>query len=278
MADFEVEHSSHYGRQEYATTQATAKIELTRATDLGPHVSSLPAAIPDTSIPLKGTYVTLEAISQTHIESLWRNLDLQGNGAALLDFLPWSEPDSPEALWTLLQRLGTDRGFLVYAIKADPQHVNPTSQVALPRQHKETVGIIAYLNVSPANRELEVGAVLFSKILQRSAAATEVMYLMLENACEASPCYRRISWKCNSLNKSSRRAAERVGFRYEGTFRNHMIVKGRSRDSDWLSIIDDEWPEVKATLEQWLRKDNFDECGRQIRTMDDIRAGIKGTS
>lgn len=250
---------------------------LTSHPDLGREVCSLPASVPDTSIQLKGTYVTLEAISQKHTESLWRNLDLQGTGSDLLDYLPWSGFDSPEALWTVLQSLHTERGFLVYAIKANPQHVNPGPESNSHQAHNETVGMIAYLNVSPANRELEVGGVLFSKVLQRSAAATEVMYLILKNACEASPNYRRISWKCNSLNKASRRAAERLGFQFEGTFRNHMIVKSRSRDSDWLSIVDDEWPGVKAVFEEWLSMENFDEKGRQIRGMDEIRAGLDRT-
>lgn len=164
----------------------------------------------------------------------------------------------------------------MYAILADPRHVNPSLEDSSQWIHSETLGIIAYLEVRPAHRELEIGAVLYNCILQRSAAATEVMFLMLRNVCEASPKYRRISWKCNSLNEASRRAAERIGFKYEGTFRNLMIVKGRSRDSDWLSIIEEEWPVVKAALEQWLMKENFDQFGRQIKPVDEIRAGLNG--
>lgn len=190
-----------------------------------------------------------------------------------MDYLPWSL-DSPASLWALVEGFRDGREFFAYAIRADPQHVNPSCKDTAPTDHSETVGMIAYLGVRPGNRELELGGLLFSPILQRSAAATEAIFLMLENACEASPAYRRVCWKCNSLNTASRRAAERVGFKYEGTFRNHMIVKGRSRDSDWFSIIDDDWPSVKAALQKWLLKENFDEEGRQIKTVNELRASL----
>lgn len=240
-------------------------------------MSTLPAAIPDTSIPLKGTYVTLENFSHDHIDSLWRHLDLHGKGAGLLDYLPWPQPDSAEAFWTLLHEKQVNRGVHIYAIKADPQHVNPKSGDNSHRSHSETVGIIAYFDVKPVHRELELGAIVFGSVLQRSAAATEVIFLMLQNVCDASPMYRRITWKCNSLNGASRRAAERIGFKYEGTSRNHQIINGRSRDSDWLSMIDSEWPVIKAALEQWLLEENFDGAGRQIRTLDEIRADLNGS-
>lgn len=124
---------------------------------------------------------------------------------------------------------------------------------------------------------------MFGPVLQRSAAATEVNYLLLKNVFEPdspglggkSPPYRRVCWKCNHLNKKSRRAAERLGYMFEGTFRKHLIVKGRSRDSDWLSIVDDEWPVVKTALEKWLDRSNFDDEGRQIKAIDEIRASLK---
>ena len=103
---------------------------------------------------------------------------------------------------------------------------------------------------------------------------------MIQNAFEppSGSAYRRVCWKCNSLNKPSRRAAERLGFVYEGTFRKHMISRGRNRDSDWLSIVDDEWPVVKEALQKWMSDENFDGDGRQRRGLDEIRAEVAPAS
>jgi RimJ/RimL family protein N-acetyltransferase len=169
----------------------------------------------------------------------------------------------------------TTSDFVVYVIKADPSRLWPRPVTSRP--HDEVLGLIAYLNIEPANRAVEVGAVLYGPRLQRTAAATEVTYLMLRHVFGAgpqklSPPYRRVVWKCNKLNKGSSRAAERLGFVYEGTSRKHMILKGRSRDSNWFSIVDDEWPALQLALETWLRKDNFEEDGWQKRKLEDLRA------
>lgn len=205
----------------------------------------------------------------------------------MLDYIPLNLPSSGEEdFWLSLESARTERQFVWFAIVADPQRVNPGPTEAKPEiDKKETLGVIAYLNIFPQNRDIEVGAVIFSPALQKSAAATEVHYLLLKNVCEAnspglggSPLpYRRIAWKCNHLNTSSRRAAERLGYVFEGTFRKHLISKGRSRDTDWLSIVDDEWPAVKMALEKWLKLENFDEKGRQKRKLDQIRAEMKTT-
>jgi hypothetical protein len=118
------------------------------------------------------------------------------------------------------------------------------------------------MRIKPAHRVIEVGNILYTPKLQRSLGATEAMYLMARHAFEELG-YRRYEWKCNALNAPSRRAALRLGFTYEGTFRNHMIVKGRSRDTAWFSMLADEWPARKAAFERWLDPANFDEDGRQ---------------
>jgi RimJ/RimL family protein N-acetyltransferase len=195
--------------------------------------------------------------------------------------MPWTVPNTEAELWNMFEKLHTQRGFIIYAIKANLDHVNPlkngisTQHIVL--KHSEVLGTIGYLEVQPQHRALETGAVLFGPSLRRTAAATEAHYLLLKNVCDqdplsSSPPYRRIAWKCNSLNHKSRRAAERIGYRYEGTFRNHMISKGRSRSSDWLSITDEEWPAVKTDLELWLDPTNFDQDGRQVKTLDEVRA------
>jgi RimJ/RimL family protein N-acetyltransferase len=124
------------------------------------------------------------------------------------------------------------------------------------------VGQAAYLRIEPVHRVIEVGNILFTPALQRSCGATEAMYLMARHAFEDLG-YRRYEWKCNALNQPSRRAALRLGFVFEGIFRQHMIIKGRNRDTAWFSMLDTEWPRCRANFEQWLAPSNFDPGGRQ---------------
>ena len=131
-------------------------------------------------------------------------------------------------------------------------------------------GVACYLRKDPANGSVEVGGIVYAEALQRTAAATEAMYLMLAHAFDDLG-YRRFEWKCDSLNEPSRKAAARLGFIYEGRFRNAMVYHGRNRDTDWFSITDDEWPAVRSALEAWLAPDNFDESGTQKRSLADCR-------
>jgi len=124
------------------------------------------------------------------------------------------------------------------------------------------LGHAAYLRITPENCCIEVGSILYAPKLQRTAAATEAMYLMAKHAFEDLG-YRRNEWKCDALNAPSRRAALRLGFTFEGIFRQHMIVKGRNRDSAWFSMLDGEWPARKRAFEKWLDPSNFDAQGKQ---------------
>jgi RimJ/RimL family protein N-acetyltransferase len=123
------------------------------------------------------------------------------------------------------------------------------------------LGVAAYLRIDPANGVIEIGHLAYAPALQRTTASTEAMYLMIRHVFELG--YRRCEWKCNSLNAPSRAAALRLGFTYEGTFRQVMVVKGRNRDTDWFSIIDTEWPARRVEFERWLAPENFDADGRQ---------------
>ena len=123
-------------------------------------------------------------------------------------------------------------------------------------------GHAAYLRIEPNHRVIEVGAILYTPRLQRTADATEAMYLMAKHVFEDLG-YRRYEWKCDALNEPSRRAALRLGFSFEGVFRQHMIVKGRNRDTAWYAMLDSEWPARKAAFEQWLDPSNFDAQGKQ---------------
>jgi RimJ/RimL family protein N-acetyltransferase len=124
------------------------------------------------------------------------------------------------------------------------------------------LGHCSYLRMEPKHRVIEVGALMFSPALQRTRGATEAMYLMARHAFEDLG-NRRYEWKCNALNAPSRAAALRLGFTFEGIFRQHMIIKGANRDTAWYSMLDKEWPERKAAFERWLHPSNFDAAGRQ---------------
>jgi RimJ/RimL family protein N-acetyltransferase len=139
------------------------------------------------------------------------------------------------------------------------------------------VGVASYLRIEPAMGAIEVGHLCYSPALQRSAVATEAMYLMMRRAFDELG-YRRYEWKCDSLNAPSRRAAERLGFRYEGTFRQMMVIKQRSRDSAWFSILDSEWPALRSAFERWLDPGNFDANGAQRARLEDLRDGGLRTS
>jgi RimJ/RimL family protein N-acetyltransferase len=130
---------------------------------------------------------------------------------------------------------------------------------------EQAVGLGSYLRIEPAHGSVEVGHLQFSPLLQRSPAATEAMYLMMRNAFELG--YRRYEWKCDALNAASRRAAERLGFKFEGIFRQAIVYKGRSRDTAWFSVIDTEWPALDAAFRAWLDPANFDAGGLQRRKL-----------
>jgi RimJ/RimL family protein N-acetyltransferase len=130
------------------------------------------------------------------------------------------------------------------------------------------------MRIVPEHGVIEIGHIWFAPALQHTRRATEAIYLMARHAFDDLG-YRRLEWKCDSLNEPSRRAAERFGFVYEGVFRQHMVVKGRNRDTAWFSIVDGEWPTVRAAFEAWLARENFDAEGRQRKSLRDVREAIK---
>jgi RimJ/RimL family protein N-acetyltransferase len=143
----------------------------------------------------------------------------------------------------------------------------------LARLPEETpAGIASYLRIAPEHGSIEIGHIWFGAPLRRTTAATEAIYLLARHAFDELG-YRRLEWKCDSLNAPSRRAAERFGFTFEGVFRKHMVLKGRNRDTAWYAITDDEWPCIRAGFEAWLSPTNFDAGGAQRR---DLRGLIDG--
>lgn len=129
-------------------------------------------------------------------------------------------------------------------------------------------GVASYLRIKPTVGSIEVGSINFAPVLQNTCAATEAMFLMMQWAFDAG--YRRYEWKCNALNAPSRRAAQRLGFSYEGTFRQAMVMKGRNRDTAWFSVIDSEWPALREAFRAWLSRKNFGKDGRQIERLSDL--------
>lgn len=138
------------------------------------------------------------------------------------------------------------------------------------------VGVCAYLRIDPNMGTIEVGHINFAPDLQRSKAATETMFLMMQWAFEGG--YRRYEWKCDALNAPSRRAAERFGFSYEGIFRQAAIVKGRNRDTAWFATIDSEWPALKEAFLSWLSSSNFDDQGKQRERLGNLTNLVRASS
>lgn len=137
-------------------------------------------------------------------------------------------------------------------------------------------GVASYLRISPEAGSIEVGHICLSPEIARGAAWTEAMFLMMKWAFDAG--YRRYEWKCNALNLASRRAAQRLGFSYEGIFRQMSVVKGRNRDTAWFSVIDAEWPALRAAFEAWLDPSNFDASGRQRERLSDLTRLVRQVS
>lgn len=143
---------------------------------------------------------------------------------------------------------------------------DPLAHAILDQQTGAALGVAMYMRIAPAAGSIEVGGIHYAPALQRTPMATEAMYLMMRRAFEELG-YRRYEWKCDSLNEPSRRAAERLGFTYEGHFRQATVYKERNRDTDWFSILDHEWPTLKEAFEAWLDPANFDDQGQQRRSL-----------
>lgn len=136
----------------------------------------------------------------------------------------------------------------------------------------KAVGVASYMRIDTKNGVIEVGHINYSPLLQRKRAATEAMYLMMKRVFELG--YRRYEWKCDALNAASRAAAQRLGFSYEGVFRQAVVYKSRNRDTAWYAAIDSEWPELEPAYLRWLDPANFDESGRQRMRLSDLTAPV----
>ncbi len=210
-----------------------------------------PRPRPETA-PMQGRLVRLEAAhADTHAADLFAAF---AGHDALWDYMPYG----PFASAATYHRW----------VKDSASGFEPQYYAIRNMQSNHLVGIASYLNINPAHGSIEVGNICFSPALQQAAAATETMFLMMQWAFDAG--YRRYEWKCNALNIPSRRAAQRLGFSYEGIFRQHMVIKGRSRDTAWFAIADSEWPALREAFGAWLSPANFDANGRQRERLSDL--------
>ncbi len=197
-------------------------------------------------VSLCGRTVTLEPLdANLHAADLWNRI--QGHDG-VWQWLFDGPFDTRSAFTADIQakQAATDRIF--YAV--------------IPTGIGAAAGYASFMRMKPAHGVIEVGSILLAPVLQRTTAATEAMYLMARHVFEDLG-YRRYEWKCNALNEPSRRAALRLGFTFEGIFRQHMVIKGRNRDTAWFAMLDSEWPARKDAFEAWLAPSNFDAEGRQ---------------
>ncbi|KAK6950807.1 hypothetical protein Daesc_007332 [Daldinia eschscholtzii] len=232
---------------------------------LGEIVSTSPAKRPSRDTRLVGRYVTLVGLSAAHADPLYPHIS-GPDKAHLWDYMFDGPYDDIAVFRSNIKAKETSQDPSFYAILSNDK----IAEAGGDKENDAVVGIASYLRIDPGNRSIEVGNLMYSPQLQRTPAATEAMYLMLSHAFDDLG-YRRYEWKCNSLNAPSSRAALRLGFKYEGLFRKHFIVKGRNRDTTWYSIVDDEWPGVKRALEAWLDPANFDSENKQRKKLEEFR-------
>lgn len=201
---------------------------------------------------LEGQYVRLERLdADTHAADLHR---AYSGHDALWDYMPYGPFSSAAAYhrWAKETASGADPLFYVLRDKA-------TGHCG---------GVASYLRITPAAGSIEVGHICLSPEVAKGRVWTEAMFLMMEWAFRNG--YRRYEWKCNALNMASRRAAQRLGFNYEGIFRQAAVIKGRNRDTAWFAVIDAEWPALREAYEVWLSPRNFDAAGRQKERLSDL--------
>jgi RimJ/RimL family protein N-acetyltransferase len=211
---------------------------------VGPEIDTTPAPLPG-DVTFTGRFGSVERINAArHTADLW---DAVRDHAEIWDYLPVGPFSKAAAFADYVVACEHNKERIFYA--------------ALNREGR-AVGFLALMEIRPAYRVIEVGNIVYGAPLQRTPLATETQYLLARYAFDTLG-YRRYEWKCNSLNAPSRRAAERFGFAFEGVFRQHMIIKGRTRDTAWYAMLDSEWPARKAAFERWLAPENFDSEGRQ---------------
>lgn len=204
---------------------------------------------------LAGRFIRLEKLDTSrHSDDLWAVLQGPDADLKLWDYLPYGP---------FIERVDFDTWLTGHQAASDPWFYTVIDQ-----QTGKAEGVISLMSIFAVHGRIEIGHVTFSAAMQRTPKGTEAVYLLAREAFALGN--RRVEWKCNANNARSKRAAERFGFSYEGTFRQHMVVKGLSRDTAWYSMLDSEWPERQKAFEHWLAVDNFAD-GQQIKGLEAFR-------
>ena len=205
---------------------------------VGPEVDTTPRPLP-VRTRISGQYVELEPLHVRHTAELWRAMQDATDSWAYMGYGPFA---SEAALRGFVGDFATTHDPMAWAVR--------------PVTTGIVTGWLTLMDIQPKNAAIELGHIWFGPALQRTRASTEAMFLLLRLAADDLG-YRRLVWKCNALNAPSRRAAQRLGFTYEGTLRAHMVTKGRRRDTAFFSILDDEWPACRDRILAWLAPSNF---------------------
>ena len=224
---------------------------------IGPTVDATPRPLP-ARIPITGRYAVLEPLHRRHAAELWQAAQASA-GAESWDYLGYGPFASADAMARFVADFAATHDPMAWAVR--------------PVATGVVTGWLTLMDIQPKNAAIELGNIWFGPAMQRTRASTEAMFLLLRLAADELG-YRRLVWKCNALNAPSRRAAERLGFTYEGTLRAHLIVKGRQRDTAYFSILDTEWPRCRDALLTWLDPANFAPDGTARRGLAEIRANL----
>ena len=224
---------------------------------LGMVVDNWQGAQPPQRVTLAGRYCRVEPFSRAqHAANLRAALAQDTDGAGWAYLMPRPQSDAEWDAW-----------FAMMEDSRDPLFFAIVDQVS-----GRAVGSCSYLRIDAPNGVIEIGWLRFSPLLQRTAMATEAMYLLMQQAFAWG--YRRYEWKCNVLNAPSMRAAVRLGFTFEGTFRQARVNWGLNRDTAWFSLLDSEWPANRAALLAWLDAANFEQDGRQRQSLAACRVAL----
>ena len=216
---------------------------------VGPVVDATPAARPG-PVRLEGRYCRVEKLDPAaHADALWHALKGHARVWTYMSYGPFADGKA-FANWL------DDRAVIL----------DPCTYAVCDYASGAALGIASLMEIRPAMRVIEMGGIVYSPALQRTRMATEAQYLFARYVFDDLG-YRRYEWKCNALNAGSMRAARRLGFTFEGIFRQHMIVKGRNRDTAWFAMLDSEWLGRRLAFERWLAPENFDADGRQLRPL-----------
>ena len=222
--------------------------------EVGPSLADAsPGKMPDVAL-LEGRYCSVEHLTVAeHYKDI---LDFYFTNQILSDWTyMYADPfESEEAVRQCLEDYEQSQNPYFFAIR--------------DKASGKVLGTFSLMAITSKNRSVEMGREILAPALQKTRAATEAQYLLMKYVFEDLN-YRRYEWKCDALNQASRKAAERLGFTYEGCFRQAVVYKGRTRDTDWFSIIDSEWPALKKRFENWLAPENFDEKGQQKHSLRD---------